>query len=406
MFNRLINYSKNNSFFLFGPRGTGKSTFLKQKLPESDYLWINLLNSDLERRLSTKPELLKSIIKEYLTTQGQQKSNPSPPFIVIDEVQKVPELLDVVHDCIESEKWNFALTGSSARKLKKNGANLLAGRAFTYTAHPLTYSELGPAFKINDILKWGALPKIFSLSEDDKKDFLLSYVETYFREEIVSEQIIRNVKPFRYFLEVASQSNAKIINNSKIARDIGVETSTVQNYFEILEDTLIGFLLPPYHNSIRRRQRQNSKFYYFDTGVQRTLRRTLDLPLQAQSFEYGDLFEQFFINEVRRLITYQKLQWNISYLRTQDGVEIDLIIERPGLPTALIEIKSAQEIHPQNLEGHTGFLKLVRDFPNAEAFVLSQDPIARIENNIRYLPWEQGLQAIGLMDVKITPGRI
>jgi len=379
MFTRLVKLSKTHSFFLFGARSTGKSTLLEQKLPRDSTLWIDLLDPELEDRLSRRPSALKDIIQ----------ASPHR-WVVIDEIQKIPELLDVIHSLSKDKSRNFALTGSSARKLKRGGANLLAGRAFHYVCHPLTHLELGERLSLPEVLQFGSLPEIFSLDEAEKADFLRAYVETYFNEEIVAEQIVRKLKPFKNFLQVAAQMNGKILNKNRIAADVGVDHITVHNYFEVLEDTLLGFLLEPFSESVRKRQRTAAKFYFFDTGVTRALRRTLEVPLRAGTYEYGEAFEHFVILEIKRLLDYRHPDWRLSYLRTKDDAEIDLIIERPGLPRVAIEIKSTTRI--QELDAKTrAFSNLVKDLKNTEGFVLSQDPIEQKIENIRCLPWERGL---------------
>lgn len=382
MINRLFKYSKSNSFFIFGNRGVGKSTYLEAQFPRNNHLWIDLLNSQLFKKLVINPHLFQQILDE------EKKSRPKGSVVIIDEIQKIPELLDIVHSEIERKHFLFILTGSSARKLKKAGVNLLAGRAFIYHMFPFTHKELDQMFDLNSVLRWGSLPKIFSFDNiEDKIDYLNSYCDSYLREEIIAEQIVRNVTPFRHFLEVASQSNSKIINFSNIAKSVGVDTSTVQNYFQILEDTFTGVLLQPFHESIRERQRKNPKFYYFDMGVTRSLQNRLTLPIVEQSFEFGDLFEQFIILEFIRLNSYLKKSWKFSYMMTKNNVEIDLIIERPGLSRLLIEIKSTDSI--QSLPDSTlvGFRNLVRDFKNAEGLCVSRDPVGFVKEGVRFIHW-------------------
>lgn len=384
MVNRLFKYAKSNSFFVFGNRGVGKSTYLEAQFPKSNHFWIDLLDPQLFKRLAINPALFQQILDE------EKKKRPKGTFIIVDEIQKIPELLDIVHSEIEKKHFLFTLTGSSARKLKKSGVNLLAGRAFIYYMFPFTHKELGQRFDLNGILQWGALPKIFSLdNNEDKIDYLNSYCDTYLREEIIAEQIVRNVTPFRHFLEVASQGNSKIINFSNIAKSIGVDTTTVQNYFQILEDTFTGVLLQPFHESIRERQRKNPKFYFFDTGVTRSLQNRLTLPLVEQSFEFGDLFEQFIFLEFIRLNSYLKKSWKFSYLMTKNNVEIDLIIERPGLSRLLIEIKSTNSIQDLHDSTWIGFRNLVNDFKNAEGLCVSRDPITFIKEGVRFIHWKK-----------------
>jgi predicted AAA+ superfamily ATPase len=386
MVKRLVNISKKHSFFLLGPRATGKSTLLKQHFPEKDHLWIDLLDPQIERRLSLNPNELIEIINQ----------NTEKNFVVIDEIQKIPQLLDVVHKVIFETKRKFVLTGSSARKLKKGGANLLAGRAFSYKCHPLTYHELGEKFQLDEMLSFGGLPSLLDLDIADKKDYLRSYVEIYFKEEVVAEQLVRNLKPFRNFLDIASQANGKILNIHNIAKQVGVDDTTVQNYFEILEDTLVAFMLPPYHASVRKRQRQKSKFYFFDLGVQRALSGKLELPLQKGTFEYGNLFEHFLILEIKRMIDYKKPDWKISYLKSGDDAEIDLIIERPGEKTVLIEIKSTNNTNELDEQKLVGFKKLSAAIENSITFLVSQDPIEKKQDHVHYLYWENLFSKIGM----------
>jgi predicted AAA+ superfamily ATPase len=381
MFHRSLSPSDKRSFFLFGARGTGKSTLLKTLLPAAEAHTIDLLTE--EARFALDP---KELIREAEAVRAQ--------WIVIDEIQKVPELLDIVHALIERKRWKFALTGSSARKLMRGGANLLAGRAFTYSLFPLTHRELGDRFDLRSVLEHGSLPEVFHLTEqEDRHQYLRAYAQTYLKEEIQAEPVVRRLNPFRKFLEVSAQSNGKILNFTAIARDVGSDPKTVQEYFRILEDTLLGTLLEPYHASIRKRQRQNPKFYFFDPGVTRALARTLTQALLPQTYAFGNAFEHFVINEILRLNAYGNRDYAFSYLRTKDDAEIDLIVERPGLPTALIEIKSSAQIREHDV---APLARLHQDFRNAEAFCLSCDPIAKRIGAVHALPWEEGIRDLGL----------
>jgi predicted AAA+ superfamily ATPase len=273
-------------------------------------------------------------------------------------------------------------------------SNLLAGRAFVYHLYPFTHKELGEDFNLENALQWGTLPKIFHLeSSEDKAQYLRAYALTYLKEEIVAEQIVRKLAPFRQFLEVAAQSNGKIINYKKIADDIGVDIKTVQSYFTILEDTLTGFLLPAYHASIRKRQRANPKFYFFDPGVKRALDRTLTLGMREGTYAYGDAFEHFIILEIMRLCNYQNRDWLFSYLKTKDNAEIDLIADRPGLSTLLLEIKSSTKITERDVYTLNRFMAA---FSKSEAFCLSRDPNEKKIGRTWCVHWKRGFDILGL----------
>lgn len=319
---------------------------------------------------------------------------PGIEWIIIDEIQKVPKLLDLVHKLIETTHLKFVLTGSSGRKLKRGASNLLAGRAFVYFLYPFTYRELGNQFDLKQALLWGTLPEIYNLNdEEEKSHYLQAYALTYLKEEIIAEQLIRKLQPFRFFLEVAAQSNGKIINFTKIAKDIGVDTQTVQSYFSILEDTLIGHMLHSYHKSIRKRQRSNPKFYYFDTGVKRALDRTLKLDMLEGTYSYGLAFEHFIILEIMRMSSYRNNDWQFSYLKTKDNAEIDLIIDRPGMPEVLIEIKSTGNVTERDVSTLNRFVK---DFASCEAYCISKDEHEKKIHSVMCLHWEKALKELGL----------
>jgi predicted AAA+ superfamily ATPase len=385
MFKRLLDITEQSSFFLFGPRGSGKTHLLKTHFARRPILYLDLLDPDTHQTLSLRPgQLLERL----------QALPAATEWVVIDEVQKIPALLDVVHQQIEAGRFKFALTGSSARKLKHGGANLLAGRAFVRHLFPLAARELGGEFSLPAALRWGTLPRLFSLKgEEDKRDYLRSYTHTYLQQEITQEQVVRRLDPFRRFLSVAAQMSGQIVNFARIAREAGASVPTVQSYFQILEDTLIGFLLEPFHESVRKRQRENPKFYFFDTGVLRALGNTLSVGLAPRTHEFGIAFEHFVINEIQRLQSYRKKDYRLSYLRTKSGVEVDLIIERPGLKRALVEIKSTDRLAPED----TRSLRLLSpDIPDSESYCLSLDPAARVADGVRCLPWQRGLEELGL----------
>ncbi len=385
MFHRLIRLSSSNSFFLFGPRGTGKSTLIRERFSSTESVLFDLLDPEIEDLFQRHPAELEQRVRALPSRVR---------WIVLDEIQKAPRLLDVVHRLIESSNRRFILTGSSARKLKRGASNLLAGRAYVYALHPLTHLELGDRFRIKDALEWGTLPKIFSLpNKEDKLSFLRSYALTYLKEEIVAEQIIRRLEPFRHFLEVAAQCNGQILNYSKIGRDIGVDTKTVQSFFSILEETLVGTLLPAFHHSVRKRQRTQPKFFFFDLGVKRALERTLEQELFPRTGAFGNAFEHFLQIEIFRLASYFRPDWRFSYLRTKDDAEIDLIIDRPAQPRALIEIKSTQTVTEQDTAVVGRFQ---RDLAGSEAYCLSLDAVPKLIDKVICLPWQEGLARLGL----------
>lgn len=378
---RLRKLSHKHSFFLFGPRGAGKTSLLRERFEESRCLWLDLLDVSVENRFSRNPTDLYAIVKAL---------PKEVVFVVIDEIQKVPKLLDEAHRLIEETDKVFILTGSSARKLKRGGANLLAGRAFVYHLYPLSCFELENQFNLENALQWGTLPKIFSLSDDsEKNEFLRSYADTYLKEEIWSEQTVRKLEPFRRFLEVAAQCNGKIINYANIARDVGVDDKTIKEYFCILEDTLIGFFLEPFHNSFRKRLVEKPKFYFFDPGVVRCLSRRLSVPLTPKTAAYGEAFEHFILLEFLRLKSYFQPDYRFSFIRTTSDVEIDLVVERPGKPLLCVEIKSSDTISSSDINS---FIKITKDIPDCESIVLSQDRFMKKFDHVTCYPWKQGLE--------------
>lgn len=383
MFHRSCKPLLSRSFFLFGARGTGKSTLLKHLIPKEMRHDINLLLPTDYDDFAINPEILIARVKAL---------KPNQIWIVIDEVQKLPKLLDVVHHLIEETSVKFALTGSSARKLKRKGTNLLAGRASVYNLFPFSSEELGDKFNLQYVLEWGSLPGIINLSSNiEKEEFLKAYAHTYLREEIAEEQAVRQLEPFRKFLEVAAQSNTKIINYKKIANDVGTSSVTVKSYFKVLEDTLVGFILDPFHESIRKQQRQSPKFYFFDSGVERALSRSLNIPIKQGTYEYGKAFEAFIVNEIVKKMHYLRKDYQLSYFRTKDDVEIDLIIQRSPKDKILVEIKSTSKV----IEADAKHLNILGpNIEHSKALLLSNDLNAKKFGNVLALHWQQGLNAV------------
>lgn len=386
MIRRICNPILTHSFFLFGPRGTGKSTLLTQILPQNQSHTFDLLDYDLENQLLERPAHFREIL-EGLPNQIR--------WIIIDEVQKLPFLLDAVHQQIEKNKGRFlfALTGSSARKLKRGQANLLAGRAFAYHLHPLTMEELKHDFSLQDVLRYGSLPELFSLkSEEEKEKFLRTYVKTYLQEEIQMEGLVRQLKSFRRFLPLAARESGQVLAWTNFASDVGVDAKTIQSYFQILEDTLIGFLLPAYQRSVRKRQRTHPKFYLFDLGIKRALASELKLPLLPGTDAFGRAFEHFILLEIKRLNDYLETDFEFSYFATHD-LEIDLVIERPGKETIFLEIKSSENVRTSEL---TALSEIVADAKNARGICVCRGSRRSQWKNILICPWQEIFEEIGL----------
>jgi predicted AAA+ superfamily ATPase len=382
MYKRLTELPSKQSFFLFGPRGCGKSTLIKNHFKNKDHLWINLLDQKLDLELNNNPD---GILEMW--------SSKKTDWIVIDEVQKIPKLLDVVHRGIEDYKIKFALTGSSARKLKRGRANLLAGRAASLLLSPFSALEIQKEFELTKALKFGLLPQYWSegLGTKEITRSLYSYVQTYLKEEIAAEQIVRKLDPFRRFLNCAAQSNGKIINYSSLERDAGISHSQAESHFEILCDTLVGRYLEPFDTSVRKRQSKKSKFYFFDTGVVRTLSGQVEESLSESTYEFGTLFETFLINEFFKLKESLEKNWQFSYLRTKDDAEIDLIIEKPRSKPILVEIKSFKSISEKSI---TSFSKISDAMEYSERYLLSNCVTSYNKNGIRCLHWTSGLKEI------------
>ena len=379
---RLLELANDQNILLFGARNTGKSTLIKQTLNQESTFIIDLLDWQQEQRYARDPQLLEAEVKAL----GKATS-----WVVIDEVQKISSLLDVVHRLIESTDKHFIMSGSSARKLKRGHANLLAGRAFVKHLYPFSFIELGRDFELDTALTYGMLPKVYEYtSKTSRADFLRTYTHVYLKEEIWAEHLIRKLQPFQYFLEVAAQTCGTPLNIANIARDVGVDHETVQQYFAILEDTLVGFHLPAFQHSFRKRLGKKPKFYFFDIGVQRALSRTLSLPLSSRSYEYGNLFEHFVIIECYKLIQYFYPDYRLSHLRTHDDVEIDLVIERPGLPLLMIEIKSSTTVRSDHLRP---LKQIKQELGNkVECTCFAQVPRAQNYDEITVFPWQHGIE--------------
>ncbi|MHB1948789.1 MAG: ATP-binding protein [Gammaproteobacteria bacterium] len=324
-FSRVLKAPK-KSFFLLGPRATGKSTWLK--LNFSNQLRLDLLRNDVYFALSSSPKAFRERVLAV---------NSKNTWIIVDEIQRLPDLLNDVHSLIEDYGYKFALSGSSARKLKRGKANLLAGRALVKHMFPLISAEYGDDLTIEEALSYGTLPGIVSDSET-RIEQLEAYVGTYLREEIKEEALTRNVQSFSRFLEVAGFMHGQVTNLSNLARDAGVARATVSTYFEVLVDTLLGNWLPAWKPKAKVKEISHPKFYFFDCGVVRSIQKTLRE--NVNDFEKGILFETLVMNELNAHISYESIGGELSYWRTPDGIEIDFIWKR-GSAVVAIEVKSS-----------------------------------------------------------------
>jgi len=368
---------RKNSFFLFGPRGTGKSYLIRHTLKDTA-IKIDLLRSYIQMRLLQDPSLLESMIRAEI----RPGTADSAVVVVIDEVQKIPVLLDEVHRLIEEHGWRFLLTGSSARKLKSQGVNLLAGRAWIAKMFPLTYAEL-PHFDLDLYLRFGGLPAVVNSS--DPIEQLDAYVSTFINEEIKAEGAIRKLPAFVEFLRLAALSNGQLINFANIARDVGVSAPTVAGYFQILEDTLVGFQLQPWKKPTSRKSISTAKFYFFDTGVVNTLAGTKHV--DRNSNLYGNLFETWIAMELQAYLSYRRIKDKLYFWRTDDKIEVDFIIE----DRVAIEVKSTTKVSRSDL---SGLAALKQDGLVAKYYVVSNDPLDRLLDEVHHLHWRTFMQKL------------
>ncbi len=379
MFKRLSNPPKKQSFFLFGPRQTGKTSLLRENFPSEHTVSYNLLLSDEYMRLRANPSLLR----EEVLNRNQRTTH-----IVVDEIQRIPELLHEIHNILENPNPPFfAITGSSARKLKRSHANMLGGRAWTLKLHPLTHIELDECFNFQRALALGTLPKVCTSSDVDAAQLLRSYVETYLKEEIEAEALVRATGTFIRFLFQAGHESGNVLNFATIARDVATSSVTVKQYFQILEDTLIGRFLPAFAKSSRKRLASHPKFYLFDNGVQRALSKKLTVPLEPQTKDFGEAFEHFIINECWRLNDYKQLDREFSFYRSEHGAEVDLIIEFPAGETLAVEIKSS--INPVAADFRSGLESFRSVCPEAKMICVCNAPHTRKIDDISVLPWRE-----------------
>lgn len=364
MYSRYLQLNKEteSSLFLFGARQTGKSTILRKEFPKS--VFIDLLDSELRMRFKRRPSLLYEMLKD-------KESNT---IVVIDEIPEVPELLNEVHRLISEKDIIFVLCGSSARKLKRKGYNTLGGRAYPCYFYPLTSNEITD-FDLDRALTYGLLPTHY-LAKNPKR-LLAAYVDVYLKEEIQEEALARNLTGFHRFLEIAALTNGEIVNYANIASECGVSAQTIKSYFGILEDTLVGYMIPAYTKVMKRRLVQAPRFFFFDVGLTNHLLHR-DALLRGTP-EYGHAFEHFIIMELIAYIGYNHKEEQLSYWRTHTGVEVDVVI---GNAKLAIEIKSADEIAKRHMKGLKSFGD---DYPDCRKIIVSLDRINRKEDDIELI---------------------
>lgn len=363
------------SLFLLGPRQSGKSSYIREQLNPAPALVYNLLERDLLLRVLADP----TIIRQEIEARKLQGS-----IVCIDEIQKCPELLDEVHLLIEERQIRFLLTGSSARKLKRSGTNLLGGRARMRIMHPFNYFELKESeFSLERVMFSGTLPPHF-LSDDPEED-LDSYTNLYLTEEIAAEGLTRNLPGFARFLQIMATVNSRIINYTNIANDTQIPRQTVKLWFQVLKDTLLGFELEPYRGTVKRKAIETSKFYFFDMGVVRSLRK---LPaIVPGSADFGEFFEHFICLEIKTWIDYQAPWTVFNYWRSTSGFEVDFLLNGK----IAIEVKASKLITSKHLKG----LKALREEGFiSRSIIISRELRPRIVEEIEILPWEYFLKQL------------
>lgn len=364
------------SCFFWGPRQSGKSTLLKDFFSKSPY--YDLLLSDEFERLNRRPSLLR---EELIA------SHPATP-VIIDEVQKIPHLLDEIQWLIVNKHIQFILCGSSARKLKRGSGNLLGGRALRYELFPLVSEEI-PQFDLMRALNHGLLPRHYTADESDR--MCRSYIGDYLKEEIAAEALTRNIPAFAKFLEVASFSNGEVVNFTNIARECGVSGPTVKEYFQILVDTLIARFVPSFQKKPKRRVIQAQKFYFFDVGITNALLKRGTIVQGGEIF--GRAFEQFIFQEITAHSHYSGLEYSISYWRTASGFEVDFIL---GDREVALEVKGVPEIHAHHLRSVSAFRE---EYKPKKTIIVSLDTRPRDIDGMSVVPWKLFLQDLWLGSV-------
>lgn len=365
MYNRLIsliNLLEQKSLLLLGPRQTGKSTLLRSAFPDARY--VDLLEADTFRELATKPELLR------------QRLLPQEKLVIIDEIQKLPTILDEVQLMIDrNRQLRFVLTGSSARKLKRGNANLLGGRAWSAHLYPLVSAELGFG-QLERRLQFGSLPGVFT--SQNPKEELKAYVGTYLKEEILSEGLTRSIERFSRFLEVAGLSNGEQIDYAAIASDAQLPARTVRDHFQILEDTLVARQLPVFGKTRKRKAIATPKFYFFDVGVANALKRNFEFG--PGTVEFGKSFEHLIFCELDAFLSYSRSDAELSYWRTRSQLEVDFVVGE----SLAVEVKAKSIIRDNDL---TALSALGEEFPKMRRVVVCLEKEQRMVKGVEILPF-------------------
>ncbi len=363
------------SLFLFGPRQTGKSAYIKNQLQEPKLSWT-LLDNELYRELAKKPSLLRNTLRAKGINEG---------VVVIDEIQKLPSLLDEVHMLIEETNIHFLLTGSSARKLRSKGVNLLGGRAGRMNFHPLVYPEIKDTnYALEEIFKTGLLPASFKAA--DSEEFLSDYTSLYVREEIEAEGAVRSLPPFWDFLRVAASESGEITNYQNVANDIGISNVSVKEWYRILIDTLIGFEVPPYRKTVKRKPNAASKFYLFDVGVTRKLQGLERI--EDGTSEFGRYFENYIAMEIRSWLDYQGIEEGLNYWHTLTGQEVDFIIKGE----VAVEVKSTSNVSSKDMKGLKALME--ENLISKYIIVCREQHPQLLDNGILVLPYKEFLEQL------------
>lgn len=361
MYHRIFDVENrlDEAMFLFGARQTGKSTLLKERFPKAIY--IDLLKSDVRNRFKQHPEEFRESLLRY----------PPETLVIVDEIQKVLDLLDEVHWLMVEKGLWFILSGSSARKIKKSGANNLGGRAIPETLFPLVSAEI-PDFDIERAVQNGMIPRHYMVA--NARNRMRAYIDLYVKEEIIEEALVQNVDEFIRFMEVAAIMDGEILNYENVASDCGVSANTVKAYYKILVNTLLGFEVPAYRKVIKRKLYKSPRFYYFDIGIANHL--TKRYQLAPKTPEYGHAFEHLIMQEIVAYLAYTNSDEELTYWHTYENIEVDAII---GDARVAIEIKSTDHVDHGD---KNGILEFAKEHPNAKQILVSRDRISRRSGNV------------------------